>query len=451
MKRRMILTTLLFLIIVIGFSVYLNNRKTGQQSITEQLSTFKQHEHIAPDGTVVKHQHTYEVPELSEGVVKPKPVSESRHPIQRAWEALDLAAIKRKYQPYTVAEMQEMWSQSYMTNFGPNYPHELDEAYPQEEWLQHNLELGQHFADFTDYETTLERRYMMVDHRDKWKVKDEVGREEMRGYLDLPSYVDTWEEYEDAFLKTLITSYHTFVVATESDPDIEGGTVGTDGTLIPFKKNTVYVHVNIEKGFSTFTGTELTNDEENTLTMYGVVPEGLTVIYTDEGGKPLSSDTPPPTFHARRMKELEQAQTYLQQQITDHEVLLELDAILNPQEKGAGTTSVPHEHEHEQEHDHTHETLQPPDKVTPQQSNAKQPLPHLKIPPELRTPEAINQWFTELEVLHGGQLPKDLQALREVITELEKIRQEGEAKLKPPQPPERPAPPEGNSPPDKTD
>ena len=450
MKKRMILTTLVLLVIVIGISVYLNNRRKEPQSIADQLPTSQPHEHIAPDGTIVKHQHTYPVPEQSEGPVVPGQVVEAKHPIQRAWERLDLDAIQRKYQPYTVAEMQKIWSESYRTNFGPNYPHELDEAYPQEEWLQRNLELGQHFVDSGDYNTTLHRRIYMIDHKFEWEVSNEAEKEQMRSYLDLPPAVDTWEEYEDAFLKTLITSYYTFQVATAADPDIEGGTVGTDGTFVPFKKNTVYVHVNPEKGLSKFTGTLLTAEEEDALIMYGVAPEGITVIYTDERGNPLLSNVEPPRFYERHMKELKQAQVYLQQQIEDHELLLELDALLNPTEEKKQSAPGAREHVHKQDPDLTRETPQDPDTVPPQQPqqhpNARRIPPQRKIPPELQTPDAIHQWFTELEALHGGQLPRDLKTLQEVITELEKVRREGEAKLKPPQRPESPAPPKGSSP-----
>lgn len=121
-------------------------------------------------------------------------------------------------------------------------------------------------------------------------------------------------------------------MATEADPDIEGGTVSTDGTLVPFKKNTVYVHVNPQNGLSTFTGSELTAEEEDALIIYGVPPDGITVIYTDESGKPLSSDNPPPRFYERNMKEFAKAQTMLLQQIEKHEFMLDLDALLDPSE-----------------------------------------------------------------------------------------------------------------------
>ncbi len=449
----MILLTLGLFIAATVLSIYFSNRRKEVVSVTEQLPTSKSHEHIAPDGTVVEHRHTYEVTDLPENAVKANKVSDVKHPIQRAWERLDLEYIREKYQPYTVNEMQEKWSESYAGSFGPNYPYYLDDAYPQKEWLQRNLELGQHFAHPGDYSVALQRRIYMIKHKDRWQSGDEETRDRMRERLHLPPDIDTWEEYEDAFLKTLITSFHTFEEATELDPSIKGGSVRPDGTFIPFKKNTVYVHINPEKGLSTFTGTKLTDEEEDALATYGVVPEGIKVIYTDEGGKPLPSDTPSPRFYERDMASLEKSLNLLQQQIEDHELLLELDAMLNPPDKGKQTDPIPHEHSQDHEHDHGHETPQTPEAEMEQQHrqhDAKRTPPQRKIPPELRKPDVVNQWFRELELLHGGQLPRDLQELRKIITELEKIRKEGEAMMKPLQRPERPTPPlppEGSSPP----
>ncbi len=457
MKTRIILTTLVLFVIAIVFSIYISNRRKEPQFVIGELPTSKPHEHVAPDGTIIEHRHTYAEPELSESTVKPNQVSDTKHPIQRAWERLDLETIRRKYQPYTVAEMQEMWAESYRGSFGPNYPHELDEPYPQEEWLQRNLELGQPFRNESDYDTVLQRRIYMVDHQGRWRAADQEQKAFMRKALDLPPDIDNWNEYEDAYHKFYIVASNAELQAEEADPNILGGTTSTDGTFIPFKENTVYVHVNPENGLSKFTGAELNGKEAGELTMYGITPEGITVIYTDEGGKPLPTDTPIPRFYERRMAELEEAQAHLQQQIGDHELLLELDTLLNPPEEKKQIAAVPHEHTHEHDHDHTHETPQTPEALPSQQPDAKQTPPQRKLPPELRTPDAVSRWFTELEALHGGQLPKDLKELRKIITELEKIRREGEAKLKPPQRPEHPAPdtapPEGGSdaPPDKED
>ena len=454
MKKRMILVTLSLIVITVIVSTYISTRKTEPLFAIENLPTSKPHKHFTPDGTTVKHHHTYTLPDPSKDIVKHGLVSEAKHPIQSAWERLDLEAIKRKYQPYTVAEMQEMWAQWYRGEFPESrYPYELDEAYPQVKWLERNLALGQHFVKWSDYRLVLQRRIYMVNHQRKWSSASVDEKEFMLKSLDLPSSVDTWEEYEDAYLKFYIVSFNAFQEATEADPDIEGGTVGADGTFIPFKANTVYTHINPENGLSTFTGVELNEKEERDLAMYGIVPEGLTVIYTDEKGNPLPPDVLTPRLYERRMKSLEEAQARLQQQIKEHEFLLEMDTLLNPSEDKKQTVTSPHDHRRENDPEHTHEAPQThersPSKQQQQQPNVRQLPPGMEVPPDLHTQDEINHWFTALEALHGGQLPKDLQALKKVITELEQIRQEGERRLQPerPEPPAPPSPPEGSSPP----
>ncbi len=449
----MILTTIISLIVVIGVVLYISNKnKDSQLGIEKQLKS-KLHEHIAPDGTFIEHRHTYTQNELSENIVTTRQVLAAKSPIQRAWERLDLEEIRRKYQPYTVAEMHEMWSSGYRSQFGPNYPYQLDETYPQDEWLERNLALGQPFSSWSDYRMVLQRRIYMIDHENQWRVANEDRKEYMRKALDLPSDIDTWEEYEEAYLKFFIVASNAELQAEEADPSILGGTTRTDGTFTPFKENTVYAHINPKSGYVKFTGVSLNEKEEKELATYGVVPEGIKVIYTDEGGKPLPSDTPSPRFYERDMASLEKSLNLLQQQIEEHELLLELDAQLDPPNIATQTDPVPHEHPQDHEHDHGHETPQTPDEKPEQQRrqpDAKRTPPPRKIPPELRKPDAVNQWFKELQLLHGGQLPKDLQELRKIITELEKIREEGEAIMKPPERPKRPTPPlppEGSPPP----
>lgn len=457
MKKQIVVGTLVLFILATGISIYLSTRKAKPLSVLELLPASKQHKHIAPDGTIVEHRHTYKAPEPSADTPQPKRVSEAKHPIQRAWEALDLAAIKRKYQPYTIAEMREMWDGKYLQHCGPfgNFPpgespvEKADNVYPRDEWLERALNLGRPFVTFSDYRNALGSRIGFNRQREWWAGPEFVYSRDVK-INTLHLLPDTtWEEYIDMSLKFGIVHRVNFLRAKEADPSIQGGTTSLEGVFLPFKDNTVHVHISPKTGFSSFIGAKLTQAEKDDLTNYGIAPKGVTVIYVDENEKPLPPGTPPPTFHEKRMKALGEAQTILQQQIQEHEALLDIDALLNPPEKGKQIAPAPHDHATEHEHDHTHETLQPPDTLTPQQRqhlDAKQPPPLQQLPPELRTLDAVNQWFTSLEALHDGQLPKDLQALRKVITELEKIRQEGEAKLKPPPRPERPAPSPPNAP-----
>ena len=452
MKKQVVVGTIGLFIVAIGISIYLSTRKAKLLSVIEQLPTAKLHEHIASDGTIVEHRHTFEEPELSESVVKLIPTSEATHPIQRAWEALDLAAIKRKYQPYTIAEMREIWDGKYRQHCGPfgNFPpgespvEKADSIYPRDEWLKRSLDLGRPFVTFSDYRNTLGSREGFIRQREKWEAEGEFvpySRNERITALQLPPDT-TWEEYIDVSLKFTIVGRVNILRAKEADPSIQGGTTSLEGTFLPFKENTVHVHISPETGLSKFIGANLTQAEKNDLTKYGIAPKGVTVIYVDENEKPLPPDTSPPTFYEQRMKALEEAQTFLQQQIEEHEALLDIDALLNPPEEKKQVVTVPHEHT--LDHNHTHETPQVPEALPSQQRqhpDTKQPPPQRRMPPELRTPDMVNQWFKELELLHGGKLPKDLQELRKIITELEKIRKEGEAMMKPSQRPERPTPP----------
>ena len=54
------------------------------------------------------------------------------------------------------------------------------------------------------------------------------------------------------------------------------------------------------------------------------------------------------------------------------------------------------------------------------------------LPSEPPSRANIHEWFEVLQVLHGGELPKDLRALQKVMTELEAIRKDGEEKIQHP-------------------
>ena len=144
---------------------------------------------------------------------------------------------------------------------------------------------------------------------------------------------------------------------------------------------------------------------------------GKSVVYIDANNKPIPVGKVPPRFYERNMQELEVSQTLLQQQIKDHELLLKLDTLLNPPEEKKQIVTVPTEHTREHDSDHTHEVPQTRERSpSKQQPNVRHIPPGMEIPPDLHTQDEINRWFTALEALHGGQLPKDLQALQEIIT-----------------------------------
>ena len=446
MKKKMILAGItLFVVIAGGFTYFRYFRmERGELSISSRIPISNQHEHVSPDGTVVEHNHIYAAPPLAVDSKQRDETSTSSTMLNppHPWDSLNLAAIRRDYQRHTIGEMQDMWDMKVISIYGPDSQTvmEADNVYPPSAWLERMFALGHPFVDFSDYNKALSLRNELISDRDKFEsrsfpVPDSL---EVRG---LPP--DTpWEVYEESLIKSRIVHENNRRRWREKDPSIEGGVTFIDGTFIPFSPNTVHVHISPDTGAAQFVGVNLTREEKDALKMYGIPPEGIDVIYVDENNEPLPPGTPPPRFYEQQMKALEEAQVRLQQQIEYHEKMFELDSLLEPSEAGKQNTPISHDHVHK--HDHTHETSQPPETVPSQHRqhpDSKQAPPQRRVPPELLTPDAVNQWFTKLEALHGGQLPKDLIELRKVIKALEKIRREGEVKLKPPQRPERPAPP----------
>ena len=463
MKKRMILMTLTLLVIAIGVSVYIAHRNPPLLSVHEQLPEPKSHEHVAPDGSTVQHTHTYDFakPDThTDRTSAQEQARDTKHPIQRAWERLDLAAIKQKYQPYTVAEMKEMWHFDYLEygRLSTDEEEATAEAhYPADQWLEDLLNLGHPFMNSGHYDLALGRRIgMMGPTREDWDTGEPryypsgglMGGFSKAGLLkklELPSDT-TWDEYVQMTNKFSIVRLMNVLLAQEIDPDVSGGMTELDGSFLPFSPNLVNVHIDPKTGRTKFIGPRLTAAEEDALVNFGVAPEGMSVVYIDANNKPLPGGKVP-RFFERNMKALETAQTLLQQQIEEHEFLLEMDTLLNPAAAKKQGTAAPHEHVHEQDPSHIHESPKDTAAATPQQRpniDMKRLPPGIEIPPEIRAQEEIQRWFTALAALHGGQLPKDLRVLQQVITELEQVRQDAEKHQKTPPRPERPTPSEGN-------
>ena len=423
MKKRMILITLTLLVIAIAISVYIAHRPHPLLSVQEQIPAPKLHEHIAPDGTVIEHLHTYELPEPPEKIPGQNgnnaevPIVK-KSPWVQQWEKLDLAAIKRDYQPYTVAEMRKMWDQKLLDEYTSNNISSAvmekvtaaDTAYPLDEYLARMLRLGFPFVNLPSYRIAFQERISLLFRQEEWYGMDTYERSEYLEKRGLPADA-TWEVCEDHFLKRQVVHSVKLRRAWDVNPSLEGG-VSIDGVFMPFLPNTVHVHISEDSSFAQFAGVKLTRKEKSTLKMYGIAPKGINVIYVDENNEPLPSGAQPLHLYERKMKALKEAQNLLQQQIEDHELLLELDTLLNPSEEKEQIVTVPDRHD-----------------------NVRQIPQGPEVPLELYTQDEINRWFTALEALHGGKLPKDLKALQKVITELEKIRQDAERKLKPAQRP----------------
>lgn len=357
MKRQIGVLIIVIFVVAIGAAVYLSMPLKNPQPIFSRLPGSKPHQHATPDGDLIEHIHKYDLsfdkPKLFEPPTS-KNTEEEKHPIQLEWEQIDFDLVSKKYQPYTVAEMHKMWRQDYRTEVVSNRRAKLDRVYPPDKWLKRNLALGQPLTNYSDYRMVLQRRIYMVNRRDLWRVVGPKDREAMCKSLQLPPEINTWKEYEDAYLKFwIVASYES---------------------LMADKTETVYVHVAGGEKFSKFTGAKLKRKEKYDLMVFGIVPEGKHVIYLDEQGKRL----PPrvkPKFYERYMEEFEQAQANVKKMIVDHKDFF---------------------------------------------------ISHSTKNPKRATQRTIQESFALLQDLHWGEFPKDLQALQEAISKLEKIKQTGE-------------------------
>lgn len=405
----------------------------------------EQHQHVSPDGKVVSHTHIYDSPELL-----PSPeISEEENDIsidtdtkdymktnsiQRIWAALDMDAIRAEFQPYTLEETHEKWSNSPIvprftgrttgTEERPlNSIEKLDILRPRDEWIARLYEYGYPFLHEAHYEGCLNERYGIKHYLDDADTKPPHTR------VGLPAEA-TWEEIEDTYLKHQVISELAWTRASLSDSGIVRS--------MPFNENTVYVHVSEDKPFSKLTGARLTTAEEAALTIFGVAPKGMQVIYTDKNGIPLPADQKP-RYYERAMAGLDAAETHVAKLIADHDSLFqEGKGVAVPTLEGAAAVSPqesPHFHPHPEEVSRQRPQKPEIPSLPPQVLKNRQP-PDMPVVP--RDPAQIEKWFSELLLLHGGDLPKDVKALQEAIKFLSEIRERGESG--PPKPPERSVP-----------
>ena len=414
------------------------------------------HQHVSPDGDVVSHTHTYTTPELispQEDTSVEKDIESDigtkdymkMNKIQRIWAALDLDAIRAEFQPYTLEEIHEMWSNYHSvpkftgrtvgTERSPlTSNEELDILRDREAWIARLYEYGYPFLRGDQYRVALSTRNGVRNYLDNAESSPPHER------VGLPPEA-TWEEIEETFLKLQVISEIAFERAYQNDPDNFAGGVYSindvgQGILTPFKENTVYVHVSEDKPFSQFTGAKLTAAEEAALTMFGVAPEGMTVIYTDKNVIPLPSDQIP-RFYERAMQGLDAAEKQIEKLIADHDALFQQESVESTQKTEDGTVVQRHPHSHpDQESPDVHTENEPQIPSFPPRVLENRPPFDIPVPP--RDPAQIEKWFNELLLLHGGDLPKDIKALQEVIKVLSEIRKRGESE--PPKPPERSVP-----------
>lgn len=164
-----------------------------------------------------------------------------------------------------------------------DYP-DIDEKYPQSEWVQMLLNRGVVIEDFTDYSGYLSARQNLVyleNNPDIWQSGE-------TGIL----FTKDWETFKASFIDRHIWQYQHLKAAKAGDPEVAGGFfVGPEQkTFLPFKPGRVYVS-RFEKG-AFFRGEFLTEKQKFNLLIKGIHPEGYDIIYLDENND-IHSETSP--------------------------------------------------------------------------------------------------------------------------------------------------------------
>ncbi len=145
----------------------------------------------------------------------------------RHWDEIDLSTIKRDYQPFTVPEMQEMWSDELIIKYGGSerFGQSIGKAvdvYPQNTFLARMLELGRPFVDFSDYEDTLtNQRVTLYSTRVYWESMSAAERAIYLAQRGFPPDA-TWEHYEEVLLKNEVVHSINFWLSIEQDPYMNG-------------------------------------------------------------------------------------------------------------------------------------------------------------------------------------------------------------------------------------
>lgn len=449
MRKQLII---LVLTVVAAISIIVLIVKKQKLTPVEQLNRLtripvpKPHQHVSSDGKVVEHTHTY-----FHSLVQPTQTESQNNTgsnkkdymkmnrIQRAWAQLNLAEIKDKWQPYTVDEMREKWFYETMVMpTGPNYKElwgAIDKEMPPDQWIQRCLDMGYPFHKHWHYRKALGHRKLFSQLVQETFNESVKNRTRLLAGVGLPPEA-TWEEFVDTRIKHKVLAELAFDKQHREEPNAEGGVFWVSSGVIPFKSDTVYVHVSDDGPVSHFIGPKLSRKQKDDLTMYGIVPEGMKVVYTDKAGIPLPPDVKP-RFYERAMAQLDAAEQRVLKQIADHDELFRQPENETQQETKPIVVDTQHDHPHPHEKVAPTDTAKKSDvqqKIPPQVGKNRQP----PLPPEPPSPEQVQKWFEELILLHGGDLPKDLKALQEVIKELEAIRKIGR-EMAPPRPPERPA------------
>ncbi len=156
MKKQISLLIIVLAIVTISTTVIVTMQNRRSHSLFHLIPTPKSHQHVTPDGEVVEHTHIYQAPEHKKtnkskaGTTTPitnATTTTRKSQTQIAWENLDIKALKRQFQPYTIKQMHDMWWKSQIIQpAGPYYKERrlgrINKIYPPNEWLQRYMDLG---------------------------------------------------------------------------------------------------------------------------------------------------------------------------------------------------------------------------------------------------------------------------------------------------------------------
>ena len=184
-----------------------------------------------------------------------------------------------KYEgPQTVEALLETYSEKVANP-------EIDEKYPQAEWLQMLLDKGITIEDFGDYSGYMTSRWNLAQleyQPEKWAS----------GKLGIPP-TDDWKTYKTAYIERQIWEYQQLKAAQQMDPTVDGGvfTGPNQETFLPTTPGCVYVQRS--RGGGAFSGEPLSEKQKFNILFKGKHPWGRKIIYIDEIGNILPKKPAP--------------------------------------------------------------------------------------------------------------------------------------------------------------
>ena len=185
-----------------------------------------------------------------------------------------------KYEgPQTTEALLETFGEKVGTN------PEIDEKYPQAEWLQMLLEKGitiEHFGDYSVYMSDRWSLARLENQPEKW----------VSGKLGIPP-TDDWELYKNAYIDRKIWERQQRKAARQTDPQVRDVLfLGPNGdTIIPVYGKNVIVHRT--QGGGVFTGSSLSDEQKFDILFRGKHPRGWKVIYVDAADNILDEKPAP--------------------------------------------------------------------------------------------------------------------------------------------------------------